>query len=84
MAFKILSVILLLSIVGLVSTYVYSFRTSQLVHRPVLSMSSVDTKSSGAVTVLRCDGLSKAYTAAPQFENISFLLGKGERVGLIG
>ena len=39
--------------------------------------------SSGA-TILKCSGLSKAWVGTPQFENISFNLAKGSRIGLIG
>ena len=39
---------------------------------------------STAPTVLRCDKLCKSYTGIPQFQDISFALGKGQRIGLIG
>ena len=39
---------------------------------------------SSTPTVLRCDSLSKSFTGTPQFQDISFTLGKGQRVGLIG
>ena len=44
----------------------------------------VSTTTSTGATVLKCDKLTKAYTAVPQFDEISFSLGKGQRVGLIG
>ena len=44
----------------------------------------IDDSPTGSATVLRCNGLSKAYTGFPQFEDISITLGKGQRVGLIG
>ena len=43
----------------------------------------VQIASTGA-TVLRCEGLTKSYTGFPQFEDIKLILGKGQRVGLIG
>ena len=42
------------------------------------------TTVTAAATVLQCQGLTKAYVGTPQFEGISFTLGKGQRVGLIG
>lgn len=44
---------------------------------------AVQIASTGA-TVLRCEGLTKSYTGFPQFEDIKLILGKGQRVGLIG
>ena len=53
-----------------------------------LSMSTVEstpvTSASTGATVLRCEGLTKSYTGVPQFEDIKLVLGKGQRVGLIG
>ncbi len=54
-----------------------------------LQMSSIDVVAqtvinSGAATVLKCTGLSKAFTGKPQFQDISFNLAKGSRVGLVG
>jgi ATP-binding cassette subfamily F protein uup len=40
--------------------------------------------NTGGVTVLKCEGLCKAYVGAPQFEDISLNLARGQRVGLIG
>ena len=44
---------------------------------------TVATSSTGP-TVLRCSELSKKFAEIPQFQDISFTLGKGQRVGLIG
>ena len=44
----------------------------------------VSTTTSTGATVLKCDKLTKAFTGVPQFDEISFSLGKGQRVGLIG
>lgn len=44
----------------------------------------INSPLGGAATLLKCDKLSKAYTGVPQFDEISFGLGKGQRVGLIG
>eukprot|EP01038_Epipyxis_sp_PR26KG_P007928 gene7928-10761_t len=49
-----------------------------------LEQQSSQLSPNGAVTVLKCDGLSKSYTGVPQFNSISLNLGKGQRVGLIG
>ena len=56
-----------------------------------LMMSDTTTSTTAAVqiastgaTVLRCEGLTKSYTGFPQFEDIKLILGKGQRVGLIG
>jgi ATPase subunit of ABC transporter with duplicated ATPase domains len=38
----------------------------------------------GASTVLSCRNLCKTYAEIPQFQDIQFNLGKGQRVGLIG
>ena len=38
----------------------------------------------GGATVLKCEKLSKAYTGVNQLNEVSFQLGKGQRVGLIG
>ena len=40
--------------------------------------------TAGAATVLRASSLSKAWVGSPQLDNVSFLLGKGQRVGLVG
>lgn len=34
-------------------------------------------------TVLKCDKITKSFTGTPQFDEVSFTLGKGQRVGLI-
>lgn len=49
----------------------------------VTAAAPVQIASTGA-TVLRCEGLTKSYTGFPQFEDIKLILGKGQRVGLIG
>src|SRR5579872_7508961 len=36
------------------------------------------------MTVLRVQSLSKAYGAAPVLRDVSFVLSRGERVGLVG
>lgn len=38
----------------------------------------------GTQVILRATSLTKSYTGTPQFDDISLLLGKGQRVGLIG
>ena len=38
----------------------------------------------GTQIILRASGLTKSYTGHPQFEGITMMLGKGQRVGLIG
>ena len=38
----------------------------------------------GAATLLSCRGLAKAHTETPQFRDVSFNLGRGQRVGLVG
>jgi len=38
----------------------------------------------GTQTILRASGLTKSFVGTPQFEDISLVLGKGQRVGLIG
>jgi len=51
------------------------------------SMSTVTPEtlaSTGGVTVLKCEGLSKSFTGIPQFQLISLNLARGQRVGLIG
>ena len=35
-------------------------------------------------TILKCDKITKSFTGTPQFDEVSFTLGKGQRVGLIG
>lgn len=50
---------------------------------PAATTAAVQIASTGA-TVLRCEGLTKSYTGFPQFEDIKLILGKGQRVGLIG
>lgn len=35
-------------------------------------------------TVVKCDKITKSFTGTPQFDEVSFTLGKGQRVGLIG
>lgn len=40
--------------------------------------------SSATATVIKCEGLSKSYTGTPQFEQISFNVRRGQRIGLIG
>jgi ATP-binding cassette subfamily F protein uup len=51
----------------------------------MLEMSSTSTPTkTGSVTVLKCDKLSKSYVGTPQFDEINFTLGRGQRVGLIG
>ncbi|KAJ1416210.1 P-loop containing nucleoside triphosphate hydrolase protein [Ochromonadaceae sp. CCMP2298] len=51
----------------------------------VITGSAVESAvSQGGVTVLKCEGLCKAYVGAPQFDDISLNLAKGQRVGLIG
>ena len=69
---------------------VLSSRSSRTVSS-ALMMSDAITSTTAAVqiastgaTVLRCEGLTKSYTGFPQFEDIKLILGKGQRVGLIG
>jgi ATP-binding cassette subfamily F protein uup len=61
-------------------SFIYS--TSKLLMSDTAT-APVQVVSTGA-TVLRCEGLTKSYTGFPQFEGIKLLLGKGQRVGLIG
>ena len=47
------------------------------------SPSPIQVVPQGGSIILRCEELSKSYTGTPQFEEISFNLCKGQRVGLI-
>lgn len=53
-----------------------------------LRMSTVEPDASvmvpGTQIILRASQLTKAWVGVPQFEDISLMLGKGQRVGLIG
>jgi hypothetical protein len=57
---------------------------SQRSQRSLKMSNVVESERQGFVSILRCDGLTKTYTEIPQFEDISFSLGRGQRVGLIG
>jgi len=46
--------------------------------------SATERYVSVGATVLRCESLSKSFTGTPQFDGISFTIGKGQRIGLIG
>jgi ATP-binding cassette subfamily F protein uup len=61
----------------------FKHSTSKLMMSDTTKEAPVQVASTGA-TVLRCEGLTKSFTGFPQFEGIKLLLGKGQRVGLIG
>jgi ABC-type glutathione transport system ATPase component len=44
----------------------------------------LDIQSSNGVTVLKCEKLTKSFAEVYQFKDISFNLGRGQKVGLIG
>ncbi len=57
-----------------------SFLAMSSVQDPPVATNSV---ASGP-TVLRCEGLTKAFTGVPQFEDIKLIIGKGARTGVVG
>eukprot|EP01041_Mallomonas_annulata_P006571 gene6571-13295_t len=65
-----------------------SMRTGNFPLSSSVSDSAIDATAPAfipsGVTVLKCVGLSKAYTGKPQFDGININLGRGQRIGLIG
>lgn len=84
--------ILCIGYVTEINSYLYRQYPKSHYWRRVLQMSSKpglddELKSNsvvGTITLLKCEKLTKSYTGVPQFNDISFMLGKGQRVGLIG
>lgn len=61
--------------------------SSTSARKPTENSAKPDAKdfvSTGVATLLKCEKISKAYTGDYQFKDVSFTLGKGQRVGLIG